>query len=430
MEYFNRIAGILISIVLCLGLVCCDLEDIPPDIEQEQPPFEDPTPIDTTLFCNDDDNHYRMGGDCFLNLPGMVMFKDQDFYFSGSGICYTNKTSKVASIYCFDSACNYKLGECTARFFWRTCDAVYQPTDGLLYCLRTGEDMLMSSDGNLYAYSLDTLEHEVVFEGNGAELIYLQTQNQYVYFGRATQEGYVDTFRYDVLSKTTEMLGQNLERRMIDLFIRYDQIFVLFENDSELYLTDESFSFFDPTGLNSGDVTAIRYGKCYIGEQTGVVDTVDLYEYDIDTKQKRLIIAGCEDYKSCQTVTAEYIYFTNSTKTKLSRCHIENGRIELLYDFSYIHESAQLRGIKVYDGELYVSYRLNDKRSPVGKVNHFGNLVREDDGWTFVDFKQGRVLSNYDLSDYQGGLDELEISKDYLHMADVCLPVRMYAGSK
>ena len=378
MKRIHRMAGVFICIALCLGLASCYPEDVPPDTEQERLPFEDPTPIDTTLFNAEEDNHSRFGRDCFLNLPGMIMFKDQDFYFSGSGICYANKTSKVASIYCFDSACNYKLGECTARFFWRTCDAVYQPTDGLIYCLRTGENMLMSSDGDLYAFSPDTMEHEVVFHGNGAELIYLQVQNQYVYFGRATQEGYVDTFRYDVLSKTTEMLGQNLERRMIDLFIRYDQIFVLFENDSELYLTDESFSFFDPTGLNSGDVTAIRYGKCYIGEQTGVVDTVDLYEYDIDTKQKRLIIAGCEDYKSCQTVTAEYIYFTNSTKTKLNRCHIENGRIELLYDFSYIHESAQLRGIKVYDGELYVSYRLEDKRSPVGKANHFGNLVRED----------------------------------------------------
>ena len=240
----------------------------------------------------------------------------------------------------------------------------------------------------------------------------------------------MDTFRYDVLNKSTEMLGQDFERRMIDLYIRYDQIFVLFEDDSELYLTDENLSFFEPTGLKSGDVTAIRYGKCYITENLEDTNIVDVYEYDIATKQKRLIASGCESYDRCETVTAEHVYFTNSSKTKLSRCRIEDGQVELLFDFSRIHESAQLRGIKVYDGELYVSYRLEDKRSPVGKANHFGNLVREDGAWTFVDFKQGRVLSNFDLSEYQGGLNELENSQNHSCIADVHLLTRMYAGRK
>ena len=430
MKHSRRIIAPFVCIALCLGLISCHPEDVPQDpvqdAEKEQAPFEDTTPIDTSRYSEDDDNHYRMGKDCFLNLPGMVMFDDQDFYFSGSGICYANKTSKVASIYCFDSSCEYVFGECTARFFWRICDAVYQPTDGLIYCLRTSEDAIIASDGNLYAFSMETLEHEMVFQGDGRELRFLQVQNQYLYFGIATQQG-LDMFRYDVLTGETEMLGQHTERKIIDLFIRYDQIFVLFENDDELYLTDEALSTFQATGLVTGNVTAIRHGKCYLAEKTDDAGTVDLYEYDIATKQKRLIASECENYGRCETVTAEYVYFTNSGKTKLSRCRIEDGQVELLFDFSRLHESARIRGIKVYDGELYVSYEAEDRNSPVGKVNRYGNLVSKDGEWTFVDFKQGRVLSNFDLSDYQGGLDELKISKNHMCMADVYLPAWMYA---
>lgn len=434
MKLSRRIIAPFVCIALCLGLVCCHPEDVPQvptkDTEDEQVPLEDTTPIDTSLYSEDDDNHYRMGKDCFLNLPGMVMFKDQDFYFSGSGICYANKTSKVASIYCFDSSCEYIFGECTARFFWRICDAVYQPTDGLIYCLRTGEDTIMSSDGNLYALSMETLEHEMVFQGDGRELRYLQVQNQYVYFGKTTQQGYVNTYRYDVLTGQTEMLGQHTERKIIDLFIRYDQIIVFFENDNELYLTDEALSTFQATGLATSNITAIRHGKCYLAEKTDDAGTVDLYEYDIATQQKRLIASGCENYNTCQTVTAEYVYFISKDKSKLSRCRIEDGQVELLFDFSRLHESAQIRGIKVFDGEMYVSYQAEDRNSPVGKANRYGNLVNKDGKWTFVDFKQGRVLSNFDLSDYQGGLDELAISKNHMCMADVYLPAWMYAGSK
>lgn len=358
----------------------------------------DTTPIDKTLFSDDDDNHYRMGKDNFLNLPGMVMFKDQNFYFSGSGICFANKTSKVASIYCFDPLCEYEFGICSARFFWRICDAVYQKEDGKLYCLRTGQEMMLSSDGNLYAFSLDTMEHEVVFKGNGNELIFLQVQNNYVYFGRLDQDGYVQMFRYNVLSGDTELLGQNFERRMIDLYIRYDQIFVQFDDDRQLYLTDESFSFFEPTGLETGSVTAIRHGKCYMAEKLTEADVVDLYEYDIATKEKRMITTNCENYQTCQTVTAEYVYFTNTDKSKLSRCRITDGVVELLYDFSNIDESAKFIGIKVYDGDLYIAYRVDDNRTVLGKATHYGYLVNENETWRFVDFEQGRVLSNIELS--------------------------------
>jgi len=421
MKLSRRIIAPFVCIALCLGLVCCHPEDVPQvptqDTEDEQIPFEDTTPIDTSLYSEDDDNHYRYGRDCFLNLPGMVMFKDQDFYFSGSGICYANKTSKVASIYCFDSSCEYVFGECTARFFWRICDAVYQKTNDMIYCLRTGVDLLMCSDGNLYAFSLDAQDYEVVFEGNGTELQYLQVQNQYVYFARMNEEAYLDLFRYDVSTKRTELLGQECERRMIDLFIRYEQIFVLFDGDKELYLTDEDFSFFEATGLNAGQDHDIRHGKCYLAEKTDDAGTADLYEYDIATQQKRLIASGCENYNTCQTVTAEYVYFISKDKSKLSRCRIEDGQVELLFDFSRLHESAQIRGIKVFDGEMYVSYQAEDRNSPVGKANRYGNLVNKDGKWTFVDFKQGRVLSNFDLSDYQVGLDELAISKDHACVA-------------
>ena len=421
---------VMIGVLLLLSCAPSEMPEQEQETDDKQEPFIDLTPIDPSLYNEDDDNHYRYGRDCFLNLPGMVMFGDQDFYFSGSGICFANKTSKVASIYCFDPLCEHDLGYCSARFFWRICDAVYQKTDNMIYCLRTGVDLLMCSDGNLYAFSLDTQDYKVVFEGNGTELQHLQVQNWCVYFARMNEEAYLDWFRYDVSTKRTELLGLECERRMIDLFIRYEQIFVMFDGDKELYLTDENFSFFEATGLNVGQDKYIRHGKCYIKEKTDDEGTVDLYEYDIATKQKRLIVSGYENYGRCETVTAEYLYFTNSDKSKLSRCRIEDGQLELLYDFSIIHESAQLRGIKVYDGELYVSYQMEDRRSPVGKANHYGNLVKEGNGWTFVDFEQGRVLSNLDPSDYQGGFNELENSKNHSCIASVCMLGWMYARCK
>ena len=93
--------------------------------QQTIPPVVDTTPIDKALFSAADDNHTRMGRDYFVNMPGMVLFYDQDFYFSGGGICYVNKTSKVASIYCFDALCEYLFGVCSARFAQRTADIVY-----------------------------------------------------------------------------------------------------------------------------------------------------------------------------------------------------------------------------------------------------------------------------------------------------------------
>ena len=373
-------------LLLLLGMIACAepeesyMEDIP-----KQDGIIDLTPIDISLYCVEDDNHSRMGQDRFLNLPGMVMFQR-------NGCSFVNKTSKVSGLFCFDSICEGEIGRCSAYLFGRLSDAVYQVTDDALYFSRTEPYIAPGTDGNLYALSLSTMEYKKVFQGNGSELRFLQVQNDFVYFARSGEDG-LDWFRYCVSNEKTEQIQPQFEG-LIDVIIRYDQIFIMLEGSNRLYLTNEQFSSLQETGLTTGDVTAIRCGKCYLAEKTGDAGIVDLYEYDISTRTERMIAGKCRDFDNILTVTGEYVYYTNKAKTKLSRCRIENGETEGIFDFSTLGEEVILDGFKVYDGELYAGCLVRGTEGKSDAVRRYGNLVQKGGTWAFVDFLEGDVISN------------------------------------
>ena len=396
--FFKTVTLCIISLCL-LGTMSCAPDKMPEEGNQQTIlPSLDTTPIDKALFSAADDNHTRMGRDYFVNMPGMVLFYDQDFYFSGGGICYVNKTSKVASIYCFDALCEYLFGVCSARFAQRTADIVYQPADGLIYCLRTSEDMLGTSDGNLYAISPDTLQYERVFEGDGNELRFLQVKDKFIYFARHRKDGEMMWYRYDVRTKRTDLLSLE-NKSILDLYVRYDEIYVSVLGEDYLYRTNDDLSIVTPTGVKVSEITRVRYDKCYQYDRIyDDQETVDLYEYDITTGERRLIATQCSDFQTIRTITDEHVYFINKDKTLLSRCGIEDGTCELLYDFSTIHESARFKGIKVFDGDIYIVYIVDDTRMVMEEATHWGNLVRKDGTWEIEEFVQGRVIAPFAVS--------------------------------
>ena len=379
-----------LCLLLITGLLGCANPEAPfeEDIEQEE--IIDVTPIDTGIFCEEDDNHYRMGQDRFLNLPGMVMFHR-------NGSSFVNKASKVSSLFCFDSICDGGVGGCSAHLFARLSDAVYQVRDDKLYFCRTEPDIDPGTDGNLYALSLSTMEYQKVFQGNGSELRFLQVHNDFVYFARAGEDG-LDWFRYCVSDGETEQIQPQFEG-LIDVIIRYDQIFVLLGGSDQLYLTNEQFSSLQETGLTAGNATAIRYGKCYVSEKTGDAGTAYVYEYDISTQTERMIASKCQNFGDILTVTHEYVYYRNQDKTQVSRCRIEDGETERIFDFSTLGEAVVLDGFKVYDGELYVGCLVKGTEGKKEAIRRYGNLVQESGTWTFVDFLKGDVVSNDRIGD-------------------------------
>lgn len=398
----------LCMMTLCLlcSMGCADdhmpdeMPDQIPEEDNQQTPFSvvDTTPIDKALFSAADDNHTRMGLDYFVNLPGMVLFYDQDFYFSGGGVCYANKNSKVANIYCFDALCDYEFGVCSARFAKRTTDIVYQPADGLIYSLRTNEGILETSDGDLYAISPDTLQYERVFEGNGNPLRFLQVKDNFIFFAKAGKDGEMEQYRYDVTTKRTKLLSLE-SKTLTDLYVRYNEIYVSVLGEDYVYRTNNDLSVLTPTGVKEGEITHIRYDKCYQYDRIyDDQDTVDLYEYDITTGERRLIAKQCSNFYSIKTITDEHVYFINRDRTQLFRCRIDDGTCELLYDFSTIHKSAEFKGVKVFDGEIYVVYLVDDTRMVLGEAKHWGNLVQKDGTWEIEEFIQGRVLAHYETS--------------------------------
>lgn len=379
-----------LCLLLVAGMLGCANPERPSEEDTEREEIIDVTPIDTGIFREDDDNHYRMGQDRFLNLPGMVMFQR-------NGCSFVNKASKVSSLFCFDSICDGDIERCSAHLFGRLCDAVYQVTDDTLYFSRTEPRIDPGTDGNLYALSLSTMEYQRVFQGNGSELRFLQVHNDFVYFARAG-EGGLDWFRYCVSDGKTEQIQPQFEG-LNDVIVRYDQIFVILEGNNQLYLTNEQFSSLQETGLTIGNATAIRYGKCYISEKTGNAGTVDLYEYDISTQTERMIASKCQNFGDILTVTHEYVYYRNQDKTKLSRCRIEDGETEQIFDFSTLGETVVLDGFKVYDGELYVGCLVQGTEGKSDAIRRYGNLVQKDGTWTFVDFLKGDVVSNDRIGD-------------------------------
>ena len=203
---------------LCASLTACtDEEILPPEqpdqVGQEGPDehgflerVENDIPIDATRY---DENDYAvtiMGYDQFINVHGMVLFKDQDNYFLGNGLCYVNKASKVASIFCVDALCDYELGWCTARFFGGMSMMTYSPTDGKLYGSRADAVTYGSNDGNLYSMTVDTMETKKVFTGNGNELRFFQVQGDYVYVTRNLKDGGFEHIRYNVKTEKAEIL--------------------------------------------------------------------------------------------------------------------------------------------------------------------------------------------------------------------------------
>lgn len=391
MRLFRKVIQGVVCLFLVVGMIACAQ---PEETYVEDPTGEDEmidlTPIDVGLYCAEDDNHSRMGQDRFLNLPGMVMFQR-------NGCSFVNKASKVSGLFCFDSICDGEIGTCSAYLFGRLSDAVYQVTDDALYFSRTEPYIAPSTDGNLYALSLSTMEYKKVFQGNGSELRFLQVQNDFVYFARSSEGGF-DWFRYCVSSGETALIQPQFEK-MSDVIIRYNQIFVILEGSDQLYLTNEQFSSLYDTGLTIGNVTAIRYGKCYLSEKTDVVGSVDLYEYDIATQTEQMIASKCQNFGDMLTVTHEYVYYRNQDKTKLSRCRIEDGRTELIFDFSTLGEAVVLDGFKVYDGELYAGCLVRGTDGKSDAIRRYGNLVLVDGAWTFVDFLKGDVLSNDRIGD-------------------------------
>ena len=118
----KRWIAILLSFCcLCASLTACTDEEILPPEQPNQAGegsdeqgflerVENDVPIDTSLYDENDLCSTVYGQDQFINVHGMVLFKDQDNYFPGNGLCYVNKASKVASIFCVDALCDYELG--------------------------------------------------------------------------------------------------------------------------------------------------------------------------------------------------------------------------------------------------------------------------------------------------------------------------------
>jgi hypothetical protein len=70
----------------------------------------------------------------------------------------------------------------------------------------------------------------------------------------------------------------------------------------------------------------------------------------------------------------------------------ENNQPELVFDTKTMGSETHIRGTKYYDGDIYFSFYVKEKSAVIGKITRFGNLIESENGWEFVDFKQGNVL--------------------------------------
>ncbi|MBR2621719.1 MAG: DUF5050 domain-containing protein [Clostridia bacterium] len=402
----NRWIAILLSFCcLCAGLTACTDEEILP---QEQPDqvgqegtdeygflerVENDIPIDATRY---DENDYAvtiMGKDQFINVHGMVLFKDQDNYFPGNGLCYVNKASKVASIFCVDALCDYELGWCTARFFGGMSMMTYSPADGKLYGSRADAVTYGSNDGNLYSMTVDTMETKKVFTGNGNELRFFQVQGDYVYVTRNRKEGGFEHIRYNVKTEKAEILTPPEGKIFSNLWVGNRHMIVMFMDEFELYKVNEAFDTYEKLDSNVTGVS-ILHGDYIYGSDTLDDDTVNYFSYNIMTKEKHVFANNTEGLAGFHTVSDGYLYLLDDNRTCLYRISIEgeNNQPELVFDTTRLGEETQIRGMKRFDGDIYFSFYVKEESAVIGKITRFGNLVRGENGWEFVDFKQGNVL--------------------------------------
>ena len=401
----NRWIALLLGLCcLCAGLTACaDEEILPPEQpnqagrdETDDQGFlervENDVPIDTSLYDENDLCATAYGHDQFINMHGMVLFKDQDNYFPGNGLCYVNKASKVASIFCVDALCDYELGWCTARFFGGMNMMTYSPADGKLYGSRADAVTYGSNDGNLYSMTVDTMETKKVFTGNGNELRFFQVQGDYVYVTRNLKDGGFEHIRYNVKTEKAEVLTPPEGKIFSNLWVGNHYMIVEFWDEYRPYLVNEGFDTFEP--LEGVDSFVFVHGEYLYGSDFNEDDTKSHYTYHIPTKEKHYFTSNVKDCGVFQTIGGGYLYLLSRDSTCLYRIPVtgENNQPELVFDTKTMGSETYIRGTKYYDGDIYFSFYVKEESAVIGMITRFGNLIESENGWEFVDFKQGNVL--------------------------------------
>ena len=402
----NRWIALLLGLCcLCAGLTACaDEEILPPEQpnqagrdETDDQGFlervENDVPIDTSLYDENDLCATAYGHDQFINMHGMVLFKDQDNYFPGNGLCYVNKASKVASIFCVDALCDYELGWCTARFFGGMNMMTYSPADGKLYGSRADAVTYGSNDGNLYSMTVDTMETKKVFTGNGNELRFFQVQGDYVYVTRNLKDGGFEHIRYNVKTEKAEVLTPPEGKIFGNLWVGNRHMIVVFMDEFELYKVNEAFDTYEKLDSDS-QIVPILHGDCiYDGTPVGD-DIFDYYTYNLVTGEKHIFATNIAGLGVFQTVGDGYLYLLSQDSTCLYRILVtgENNQPELVFDTKTMGSETYIRGTKYYDGDIYFSFYVKEESAVIGMITRFGNLIESENGWEFVDFKQGNVL--------------------------------------
>ena len=394
----KRWIAILLSLCcLCASLAACTDEEILPPEQPDQSGqesedkqdfperVENDIPIDATRY---DENDYAvtiMGQNEFLNAHGMVFIQD-------GGLCYVNKASKVTSSFCMDALCEHEMGWCPALFFGGMGELaksmrIYSPADGKLYGSRADALTFGSNDGNLYSMTVDTMESKRVFNGNGNELRFFQVQGDYVYVTRNRKDGGFEHIRYNVKTEKAEILTPPEGKIFSNLWVGNHYMIVKFWDEYRPYLVNEGFDTFEP--LEGVDSFAFVHGEYLYGADFNEDDTKSHYTYHIPTKEKHYFTSNVKDCGVFQTIGGGYLYLLSQDSTCLYRILVtgENNQPELVYK---TNTGSDIRGMKIFDKEIYIS--LNAPGDGEYSVVRYGNLVQSENGWEFVDFKQGNVL--------------------------------------
>ncbi|MBQ7338695.1 MAG: hypothetical protein IJW40_09630 [Clostridia bacterium] len=397
------IALILGLCCICTGLVACtDEEMLPENFEQSEPEaegnasgeperVEDNVPIDTTRFDENDYAMTLMGRNEFLNAHGMVFIQEGE-------LCYVNKASKVTSSFCMDALCEHEMGWCPAVFFGGMSELaegmrIYSPADGKLYGSRADATIFGSNDGNLYSMTVDTMESKKVFSGNGNELRFFQVQGDYVYVTRNLKDGGLEHIRYNVKTEKAEILTPPEGKIFSNLWVGNRHMIVMFMDEFELYKVNETFDTYEKLDSNITGIN-ILHGDYIYNKEILEDGTVNYYSYHLLTKEKHVFATDIKGMGIFQTVSDTHLYLTDNNQRALYRIALagENNRPELVFHTATVGGNGRINGMKYFDGEIYLSFEVGDGGIPSYAIPRCGNLVEGENGWEFVDFKQGRRL--------------------------------------
>ncbi|MBQ7338702.1 MAG: DUF5050 domain-containing protein [Clostridia bacterium] len=362
--------------------------------------------IDDSLYTPSESMVYSMRQPLFVNLPGMVLLNDQEAHNGAVHLTYVNKANTTEYFFCFDALCNH--GDCIGgyggAFLFVENWIWFSGTQQLYATARPPSELnlMASSDGNLYQIDIDTQEYQLVYRGNGSEILAIYANEKYIYLRRMNADGQMDIVRFHPKSGKAKTMVPPTGRKFSALIVSGDTILVNFTDEyGQMYQTDERFSYYEPIYVPMQPIYMDQETVYYSESTTGIsvgwgVSARSICSYNLDTKEKRNIFTyDGEDH--CVRVVGYgggYIYYLLNPLRGgtyvhpgriLYRVPIEGGESEPMVNFGKDHTGLDYElfvdMVAVYDGTIYCHLKT-DANGPF--VDRYGTLTQDQDGvWAF-----------------------------------------------